>query len=283
MVIPNLALNYLPHRIALARGYYREAGFDVEIEVMQSNAGLAAIVGGDVAWGDYTGSAIRAAARGLPVRLVECHGVRPFYHLALAPGLTAVAELDGKSVGIGAIGADTHVFGRDLIRKYGGDPDQVEYHALGASSVRYAALMTGRVGGAVLLPTEAILAHEDNLTVVGTAEDMPLSCDSGVVVTLNALGERPEEVRAVLRAVRQAVQFMQADRAESVRLLAEWQQVEERQAGLAFDLAQVQLSFSLDKATGQRAVEGALAYSKEAGEVEPRIQLADVADLSLAP
>jgi ABC-type nitrate/sulfonate/bicarbonate transport system substrate-binding protein len=133
------------------------------------------------------------------------------------------------------------------------------------------------------LPTEAILAHEDNLTVVGTAEDMPLSCDSGVVVTLNTLGERPEEVRAVIRAVRQAVQFMQADRAESVRQLAEWQQVEERQAGLAFDLAQVQVSFSLDKATGQRAVEGALAYSKEAGEVEPGIQLADVADLSLAP
>jgi hypothetical protein len=76
---------------------------------------------------------------------------------------------------------------------------------------------------------------------------------------------------------------MQQDRTESVRLLAEWQQVEPRQAALAYDLASVQTSYSLGKAAGLRAVENALAFSKEAGEVDPAVQLSDVADLALVP
>lgn len=283
MVIPNLALNYLPHRIAQAQGFYREAGLDVDVQIMQSNAGLAAIVSGEVAFGDYTGSAIRAAARGLPVRLVECHGVRPIYHLALAPGLQSLADVDGKAVGIGAIGADTDVFARDLVRKYGGDPSKLEFDALGASNVRFAALMSGRVGAAILLITETVQARDADLTVLGTADDMPLGCDSGVVVTVDAYTQRPQEVRDIIGAVRKAVQFMQQDRTESVRLLAEWQQVEPRQAAQAYDLASVQTSYSLDKAAGQRAIENALAFSKQAGEVDPGVQLSDVADLALVP
>ena len=36
-------------------------------------------------------------------------------------------------------------------------------------------------------------------------------------------------------------------------------------------------------AVGLRAVENALAFSKEAGEVDPGVQLSDVADLGLVP
>jgi ABC-type nitrate/sulfonate/bicarbonate transport system substrate-binding protein len=36
-------LNYLPHRIAQVKGFYREAGFDVEIQLMPGNVQLAAV------------------------------------------------------------------------------------------------------------------------------------------------------------------------------------------------------------------------------------------------
>jgi ABC-type nitrate/sulfonate/bicarbonate transport system substrate-binding protein len=133
------------------------------------------------------------------------------------------------------------------------------------------------------LITETVLAREAGLRVIGTAEDMPLGCDSGVVVTVGAIAERPQEIRAFIRAVQRAVQFMQADRAESVRILADWSQVDERDAASAYDLANVQVSYSTDKAAGQRAIEQAILYSKEAGEVDPGIQFDDIADLSLYP
>ncbi len=76
---------------------------------------------------------------------------------------------------------------------------------------------------------------------------------------------------------------MQADRAESVRILAEWQQMDPRQAGLAFDAAAVHVSYSIDRAAGQQALENALSFAKESGQVEPGVQLADVAALSFYP
>jgi hypothetical protein len=73
---------------------------------------------------------------------------------------------------------------------------------------------------------------------------------------------------------------MRSDRAEAIRILAEWQQADEQQAAAAYDAANVQVTYSTDKVAGQQAIEQALAYGKELGEIEPQVQLVDVADLS---
>jgi ABC-type nitrate/sulfonate/bicarbonate transport system substrate-binding protein len=278
--MPSVDLNYLPHRIAQVKGFYREVGFDVEFQLMPGNVQLAAVAAGEVAFAASGGSALRAAARGVPLRLVDCHGIRPIYYLALAPGVQAVTEVEGKDVAVGNVGSDTAIIARDLLRKYGADPAAVEYRAFGASSVRLAAVTSGQVAGGVLLISDAIRAREAGLTIVNTAEDMPIACDMGVATSQAWLAERPQQVRAALRAVHRAVRLMQADRAEAVRILAEWQQVDEQQAAAAYDAANVQVSYSTDKAAGQQAIERALEYGKELGEIEPGVQLGDVADLS---
>ena len=279
----NIGMTYLPHRIAQVQGFYREAGFGAELQVMQTTTLLAGLAAGEIAFADSGGSGIRAAATGVPVRMVGCHGVRPIYALVLAPGVQSARELEGKGFVINALGDDTHVIARELIRKYGGDPGQVEYLAAGTSAARFAAVETGRVGGGILAATETIQAREAGLSVISTAEDLPLACNAGLVVTLATIAERPQEVRAFVQAVLRSVQFMQANRAESVRILAEWQQVDERQAGLAFDAANVPLSYSTNRADGQQAIENALDFAKQAGQVEGAVQLRDVADLSFYP
>jgi ABC-type nitrate/sulfonate/bicarbonate transport system substrate-binding protein len=278
--MPGVDLNYLPHRIAQVKGFYREAGFDVEIQLMPGNVQLAAVAAGEVAFAASGGSAMRAASRGVPLRLVDCHGIRPIYYLVLAPGVQAVTELGGKGFAVGNVGSDTLIVARDLIRKYGGDPGTVEYRAFGSSNVRFAAVASGQVAGGILLISDAIRAREASLTIVNTAEDMPIACDMGVATSQAWIAERPQEVRHALRAVHRAVQLMRSDRAEAIRILAEWQQADEQQAAAAYDAANVQVSYSTDKAVGQQAIEQALAYGKELEEIEPQVRLVDVADLS---
>src|SRR5262249_37140516 len=82
----NVGMTYLPHRIAQVQGFYREAGFDAELQVMQTTTLIAGLAAGEIAFADSGGSGIRAAATGVPVRMVGCHGVRPIYALVLAPG-----------------------------------------------------------------------------------------------------------------------------------------------------------------------------------------------------
>jgi len=276
-------LNYLPHRIAQAMGYYREAGFDVEIQIMQANALLAGIAAGGLSFGDSGGSAIRAAASGLPVRLVECHGTRPFYYIALARGLDRVQDLEGNGLAISAVGSDTHVIARDLVRKVGGNPDAVQYLALGASDVRFAALESGRVAGAILSIMEGVQALEANLTIVNSADDLPFVCNLGTVVSDAAIAERPQEIRRFIQAIQRAVDFMKSDRARSAALLAEWQGISPAQAEQAYDLSSVEQSFATDRASAQRAIAYAIAFAQESGLIGPAVQVADVADLSLYP
>jgi NitT/TauT family transport system substrate-binding protein len=279
----NTGMSYLQQRIAQVQGYYREAGFDAELQVMQSTTLLAGLAAGEIDFADSGGSAIRAAATGLPVRLVACHGVRPLYSVALAPGVQTARDLESKGFAINSAGDDTHVIARELIRKYGGDPTTIEYVGLGTSAVRLAAVESGRVGGAILSSAETIQAREAGLAILNTADDLPLACNSGSVVTVASLAERPAGVRGLVSAVHRAVRFMHEQRAESIRILADWQQLDERQATLAFDAASVQLTFSTDRASAEQAIENALDFAKQAGHVEPGVQLRDVADLSYYP
>lgn len=278
--MPGVDLNYLPHRIAQVKGFYREAGFDAEFQLMPGNVQLAAVAAGEVAFAASGGSALRAAARGVPLRLVDCHGIRPIYYLVLAPGVQGVPEVEGKDLAVGNVGSDTTIIARDLLRKYGADPGTVEYRAFGASSVRFAAVASGQVAGGIVLISDAIRAREASLTIVNTAQDMPIACDMGVATSLTWIGERPQEVRQALRAVHRAVQLMRADRVEAIRILAEWQETDEQQAAAAYDAANVEVSYSTDRVAGQQAIERALAYGKELGDIEPGVQLGDVADLS---
>lgn len=279
----NIGPAYLPHRIGLVQGFLRDAGFDAELQVLPANAMLAALVAGEIDFGDAGGSAIRAAASGLPVRMVACPGVRPAYFLVFAPDVKSARDLDGKAVAVNAIGSDTHVLARDLIQKLGGDPSGIQFAPLGTSSVRYGAVESGRVAAAIVTPTEVNLARGANLTIATTPADLPLVCSSGVIATQTAVAARPQEIRRFVQADLRAVQFMQADRAASARIMAEWAQLDEQEALAGYDGSQVNATFSVDKAAGQQAVEAALAFAKEAGEVGAGVQLSDVADLSFYP
>jgi NitT/TauT family transport system substrate-binding protein len=279
----SVGITYLQHYIAQEQGFFQQAGFDAQIQIIPQNALLTGIVAGEISYGDSGGSAVRAAASGLPVRLVSCHGTRPLYMLVLAPGLQAASELNGRAVSINALGSDTHIIGRDLIRKYGGDPDRVEYFPLGASTVRYAAVESGRVAGGIVTVTEAVLARQAGLAVLSTIGDLPLACNAGTVVALAAIGERRAEVQRFLQAIARAVTFMQSQRADTARMLADWVGIDQREAEQTYDGAQMQLSWSNEKGAAQQALETAIAFAKEAGQIPEQVQLTDVADLSFYP
>ncbi len=283
VAMSSTGISYLQHRVALDAGFFREAGYDVEVQIAPSNALLAAVVAGEVPFGDSGGSAIRAAAADLPVRLVSCHGIRPLYSLILGPGLRAAQEVEGKGLAINAIGSDTHIIGRDLIRKFGGDPTKVEYLPLGTSSVRYAAVESGRVGGGIVTVTESLLAREAGMAVLSTIEDLPLACNAGVVVSLAAIAERRADVAAYYGAIRRAVDFMHDQPAETVRIFAEWEGIDLARAEAAYDAAQVRFSWSNERGAAEQAIENALAFAKEAAQIDPGTRLADVADFSFYP
>ena len=278
-----LGVPFLPHRIALVEGFAREAGFDVELLNAAGNALVAALVAGEFDFVDSGGAVIRAAAAGLPVRVAMCHGVRLQNWMALAPGVQFLRDLDDKAVAVASTGGINEHIARDLIRTHGGDPSRVVFAAPGAAEVRYGALASGRVAGAILTSAEAVQARNANMIIAATPSDLPLACFLTVSVSQAAITERPQEIRSYVRAIHRAVQFLQAERERSARILADWQQLAEPVALAAYDESLVHLTYSVEKAAGEEAVRNAIALGRASGELTADLAVSDVSDFSFYP
>lgn len=61
---------FLSSGVAQHRGFFRDEGLDADIIVMGAGPSIAALTNGDIDYTLLTGTVIRAAIRGLPVRLV---------------------------------------------------------------------------------------------------------------------------------------------------------------------------------------------------------------------
>jgi len=63
-------MSFLPSGLAVKRGFFREEGLEAEVIRMNGNVAITALANGDT---DYTmifGSVVRAAIRGLPMKVV---------------------------------------------------------------------------------------------------------------------------------------------------------------------------------------------------------------------
>ena len=63
-------MSFLPSGLAVKRGFFREEGLEAEVIRMNGNVAITALASGDT---DYTmifGSVVRAAIRGLPMKVV---------------------------------------------------------------------------------------------------------------------------------------------------------------------------------------------------------------------
>jgi NitT/TauT family transport system substrate-binding protein len=283
VAMTGLGVSYLPHRIAQVEGFNRDAGFDVELVNAAGNALISGLVAGEFDFIDSGGASVRAAAAGLPVRLVACHGIGIQNWMLLAPGVPTLRDLEDKAVGVASIGGVNELIARDLIRKAGGDPSRVSFAALGAADVRYGALLTGRVGGAIVAAAEVVQGRNANMTVAATPADLPHACTFTIAVAQQAIAERPQDVRGYVRAISRAVGFLQGERERSARILAEWQGIDEQVALAAYDESLVQLTYSFDKAAGEDAVRNAIAMERASGGITADIDVKDIFDLSFYP
>ncbi|MGH7886982.1 MAG: ABC transporter substrate-binding protein, partial [Candidatus Binatia bacterium] len=98
-------LNNFPLFAAQARGYFKDAGKEVEVVQIRSNIGLAGLLGGSVDYYTSFSSAITLAAQqGSPILGIFSMIERPSLYLVARPEIKSIADLQGKTIGLGSIG-----------------------------------------------------------------------------------------------------------------------------------------------------------------------------------
>ena len=144
----------IPYEVTRAQGYFADEGFDLELVYTRGgNAAMQALVGGAV---EYAGTsfdvALQAAANGASIRRFASTGRLPLFALAVSPeqagAMSAVADLEGRSVGISGLGNADHTLLLFLLDQAGVDAESVRFAAIGANI--FDALRIGQVDAAML-------------------------------------------------------------------------------------------------------------------------------------
>ena len=94
--VTNYNMSYLAAGVAAKRGFFKEEGLDVEIVRMNANVAMSSLISGDV---DYTmifASVIRAAMRGIPLKVIAVLIDSPPYAFIARPEISAMKTSKAK-------------------------------------------------------------------------------------------------------------------------------------------------------------------------------------------
>src|ERR1043165_5361123 len=99
------ALSIGPLLYGIDRGFYRDEGIDLVYVSLRADLGIKALLSGDIDYSYSTGTIIRGAIIGLPVRNLSFDFSRVLHALMSRPEVPNAAALKGKKVGVSSFGA----------------------------------------------------------------------------------------------------------------------------------------------------------------------------------
>src|ERR1700704_2449477 len=156
----------VPYEVARAAGNFKNHGLDVQIVYTRGgNAAMQALVGGAV---DYAATSLDVALQayanvGADIRRFAVTGRLPLFAIVTAPKtadqVKSIKELEGKTVGINALGTADHALTLYLLKQANADASKVKFATMGVNLLE--ALRQGQI--------EAGLVQEPALTLLRTS------------------------------------------------------------------------------------------------------------------
>jgi len=225
-------ISYYPFEIALAKGYFKDEGLDVERSMYAGGPQtLQALLGGsaDMVVSAYSNTLTMAAKK---------QSLQAFMLMIKSPGFvlgisragqakyTSLKSLAGMKIGVTAPGASTNMILNTIARNNGVDPKSYSVIGVGALSGAVAAVQQGRVDALVGIdPTITMLSEAGQLKVVadmrtdaGTKEAVGSATypEGSVISMTEFVKKNPNTVQAVVNAMLRAQKFLQTATAEQI-------------------------------------------------------------------
>src|SRR6267154_5428795 len=145
----------VPYEVARSADVFKTHGLDVELVYTRGgNAAMQALVGGAV---DYAATAldvvIQAYANvGAQIRRFAVTGRLPLFAIVTAPStadkIRSIKDLEGKTVGVSALGNADHALTLYLLKQAGADAQKVQFATMGVNLLE--ALRQGQIDAGVV-------------------------------------------------------------------------------------------------------------------------------------
>ena len=218
--------NGMPYAVAMAKGFFKQQGADVT-GILSSDGGgttVRTMLGGNLAYGEINPTAtVTAIQSGADLKIVSdnVQTVAEFIW-AVKPDspIKTSADLKGKKIGYTNPRSTSQALAILVLEKAGLKPEDAELVKTGGFGEGIVALDLGAVD-ITPIPEPLWSQHQGKYRAVVRASEVLPPLDNVVgVTTAKAAASRGDFIRAVIRARRQAVEFMYANPDESPDIIA---------------------------------------------------------------
>jgi len=200
--IPNV--QFAPFYVAVERGYFAEAGIEIEFDYKFETDGVKLVAAGELPFAVVSGEqVVLARSQGLPVKyFVQWYRRFPIAIFSLqTAGIVRPDDLKGKTVGVPGFFGATYVGWRAFLDANGLSERDLRMEEIGFTQA--AAVQQGKVDAAVgYIVNEPIVLEENGFPVnVFRVSDQVDMVANGLITNEKTIQENPALVRGMARAL----------------------------------------------------------------------------------
>ena len=276
----NNSLSFLTAFIAKDRGFYANNGLNAELVQVRPSVAIAAIVSGGADFAEVLGSAIRSAARGIPVRAVSTSIRAPFFSLVVHPDIKSVKDLKNRTIGVTSVGGTNQISARLLLQHFGIDPDRdVKMLAIGEEKFMAEALKVRHVDAVMVAPPFSVVLKREGFPLLAHTAQIVSIPFVGLSATVEKIRQNRSQVKQALRAEMEALKYLRENPAGSVEVIRKRFAMDEAMARESY--AVVLDAFSKDGRIDAQGIDNLLDLERKAGLIAKTVTVDQVADLSV--
>jgi len=280
VAVATSSMAFLVPFIAKDRGFYLKQGAEVELIQMRPNIAVAALLSGDIDYIELIGSAIRSAARGLPIRAISTSIKSPFFSVIAQNKFKSVKDLKGATIGIASIGGTNHISTRLTLKEFGLDPEKdVKLIAIGDEKLIYDAFKIGRTEAVVLAPPYSIQLKREGFPVLANTAQYVTIPFSGLGTTLDRIKSNRAQIKKLLKAEIEALRYLRDNPAGTVEVIRKRFSMDDKTARESYDV--VVDAFSRDGRVPLDGVDILLQIEKDQKLIPTTVTPKMVVDASL--
>ncbi len=267
---------------AQKEGYLKEEGLDVELLSIRGEIAIRTTLAGEVDFFTNAGSALAAAVRSVPVKIVTIFQDKPGWDLIAQPGIKSIAQLRGASIAIMSPEGSLAIVAREILRRNGMDPAKdVNLVVMGGDSIRYPALQTKAIQPTLFNTGMSIQAQREGFTKLAAAGDYANLIEGGLAAASERIRQNPDKIFRFIRAALKGINFFVSKREPAIKYMMEATRMTDRE--LAASIYDTQSKLMLRDGIGDDKVLASMIDAmKKTTKVQRDIKVTDVFDLSFA-
>jgi NitT/TauT family transport system substrate-binding protein len=266
--------------IAQKEGYLREEGLDTQLLSIRGEIAIRTVLAGEVDFFTNAGSALAAAVRGVPVKILTIFQDKPSWDLIAQPNIKSIAQLRGANVAIMSPEGSLAVVAREILKQNGLDPAKdVNLVVMGGDEIRYPALKGKAIQATLFNTSTSVVAQKEGFTKLASAGDYANLVQSGFATSDEKIKQNPKKIAGFIRAGLKGMNFFLSKREAAIKYMMDALRLTDRE--LANKIYDIDSKLILREGfSSEKVLQSMIEDMKRATKTQREIKTGDIFDLT---